>query len=133
MAWWNAGVRTLDYVILYVEDLDTSVGFYSELLGLAVTTRSPTYAEFRLSNVKLGLFDRAHLPELIGRQPERGGAAAELVFLVGDVDAEVERLRAAGVAILAGPVDRAWGHRTVHVADPDGHVVELAQEIPRRT
>jgi lactoylglutathione lyase len=124
-------VNTLDYVILYVEDLDASVAFYRTLLGLPVSTRSDTYAEFRLSNVKLGLFDRAHLPELIGRQPGRGGTATELLFLVEDVDAEAERLRAAGAAILSGPVDRAWGHRTVHVADPDGHVVELAQEIPR--
>jgi lactoylglutathione lyase len=36
------------------------------------------------------------------------------------------------VAILKGPVDRAWGHRTLHLEDPDGFVVELAQEIPRR-
>jgi lactoylglutathione lyase len=54
------------------------------------------------------------------------------VFLVGDVDAEAERLRGAGVAIRKGPVDRAWGHRTVHLEDPDGFVVELAEEIPRQ-
>ena len=55
-----------------------------------------------------------------------------MVFLVGDVDAEAERLRAAGATILNGPVDRAWGHRTLHVEDPDGFVVELAEEIPRQ-
>jgi lactoylglutathione lyase len=32
---------------------------------------------------------------------------------------------------LAPPTDRPWGHRTLHVADPDGFVVEFAQEIPR--
>ena len=51
---------------------------------------------------------------------------------MGDVDAEAERLEAAGVGILRGPVDRAWGHRTLHLQDPDGFVVELAQEIPRQ-
>jgi lactoylglutathione lyase len=56
-----------------------------------------------------------------------------VVFLVGDVDAEAERLRAAGATILKGPVDRAWGHRTLHLADPDGFVVELAEEIPRQS
>ena len=35
------------------------------------------------------------------------------------------------VAVLRGPTDRPWGHRTLHLADPDGFVVELAQEIPR--
>ena len=36
-----------------------------------------------------------------------------------------------GIRILSGPVDRPWGHRTLHLLDPDGFVVELAQEIPR--
>lgn len=124
-------VRSLDYVILYVEDLDTSIGFYQALLRRPASTRRETYAEFRLSNLKLGLFDRAHLPELIGREGSAGGPASEILFLVEDVEAEAERLRAAGAEILSGPVDRPWGHRTLHVADPDGHVVELAQEIPR--
>jgi lactoylglutathione lyase len=60
------------------------------------------------------------------------GPAAEIVFLVDDVDAETRRLAALDVTVLSGPADRPWGHRTVHVADPDGFVVELAQEVPRR-
>jgi lactoylglutathione lyase len=55
-----------------------------------------------------------------------------VVLLVEDVDAEAARLRSAGATILSGPVDRVWGHRTLHLEDPDGFVVELAQEIPRR-
>ena len=124
-------MRAIDYVILYVGDLDASVRFYRDVLGLPFSDRMETYAEFRLANLKLGLYDRAHLPELIGREgSETRAPASEIVFLVEDVDAEGERLGAAGVEILSGPVDRPWGHRTLHVADPDGHVVEIAQEIP---
>jgi len=47
------------------------------------------------------------------------------------VDAEAERLGQAGVELLSRPADRAWGHHTLHLLDPDAHVVELAQEIPR--
>ena len=63
-----------------------------------------------------------------------GGArqAAEVVFVVDDVDARAQRLAAGGARVLSGPADRPWGHRTLHLADPDGFVVELAQEIPRR-
>ena len=35
-------------------------------------------------------------------------------------------------ALRQAPLDRPWGHRTVHVEDPDGFVVELAVEIPRQ-
>ena len=33
--------------------------------------------------------------------------------------------------ILSGPVDRPWGQRTLHVADPDGNVVEFAKELEK--
>ena len=51
--------------------------------------------------------------------------------MVGDVDATAAVLRGRGVPLLSEPTDRPWGHRTLHVADPDGFVVEFAQEIPR--
>ncbi|HEX2024948.1 MAG TPA: VOC family protein [Actinomycetota bacterium] len=120
---------SLDYVILYVDDLDRSLAFYRDLLGVVGTRRSDTYAELVLSNCRLGFLDRRAAPELLGR--ETLGSGAELLFLVESVDQEMDRLVRAGVRILTGPVDRPWGHRTVHLEDPDGHVVELAEEIPR--
>jgi lactoylglutathione lyase len=122
-------VASLDYAILYVDDLGRSLTFYRLLLGVVGTRRSETYAELMLENCRLGFYLRKAVPDLVGRSSE--GSGAELLFLVEDVDGEADRLRAAGVRILAGPVDRPWGHRTVHVEDPDGHVVELAREIPR--
>ena len=121
----------IGYVILYVDDLDRSVAFYRDLLGLPFKFAQAGYAEFATEGTRLALYERARLPELIGRAAARGEPAMETVFLVPDVDAEAERLRQAGVEVLSGPIDRAWGHRTLHLLDPDAHVVELAQEIPR--
>lgn len=126
--------RRIDYVILYVEDLERSIQFYRDAIGLEFKLHGDAYAEFATEGTKFALFERSKLPELIGSaaEAERSeGPAGEVLILVDDVDGEAERLRAAGVEPLTGPVDRAWGHRTLHVADPDGHVVELAQEIPR--
>jgi lactoylglutathione lyase len=50
--------------------------------------------------------------------------SAEVAFVVDDVDAYAKRLAALGTRVLSGPADRAWGHRTLHVADPDGTVVD---------
>jgi lactoylglutathione lyase len=61
----------------------------------------------------------------------RFGQAGEIVLAVADVDAVAVALRGRGIALLSEPADRPWGHRTVHIADPDGSVVEFAQEIPR--
>lgn len=125
-------MRRVDYVILYVRDLDESIGFYRDLLGLPLKLRDVEYAEFATEGTRLGLYPRSRLPQLIGMEGRDPGPGGEILFLVDDVDAWAGRLREAGVRVLTGPVDRPWGHRTVHLQDPDGHVVELAQEIPRR-
>ncbi|MDP8956026.1 MAG: VOC family protein [Actinomycetota bacterium] len=123
----------VDYIILYVRDLDASIAFYRDVVGLPFKFRQSTYAEFVTEGTKFGLFEASAVPALIGRPVSEGGPTGEVAFVVDDVDAEAERLAAAGVRILSHPTDRPWGHRTLHVLDPDDHVVEFAQEIPRES
>jgi lactoylglutathione lyase len=121
------------YVILFVGDLERSLAFYRDVIGLQFKLEGDGYVELATEGTRFGLYDRNRLGELTGQGAEApGGPGGEVVFLVEDVDAEAERLGAAGATILKGPLDRAWGHRTLHVADPDGFVVELAEEIPRQ-
>ncbi|MFF0264678.1 VOC family protein [Kribbella sp. NPDC004536] len=120
----------IGYVILYVSELDVSVGFYRDVVGLAYKFTDAGYAEFRAGGVRFGLYERRRAEWLVGRAVAPG-AGGEVVVMVPDVDAVYARLRGAGVDVLSGPADRPWGHRTVHVADPDGFVVEFAAEIPR--
>lgn len=120
----------VDYVIHYVESLQRSVAFYRDVIGLQVRIEGDGYVEFAMDNTKFALFDQSQLPTLIGRD---GGSApcGEIGFLVDDVDSEAERLRALGAEILTGPVDRPWHERTLHVADPDGNIIEFAQKLPK--
>jgi lactoylglutathione lyase len=123
----------LGYVILFVRDLERSVAFYRDVIGLPFKLQGDGYVEFATQGARFGLYDRNRLGELTGQGTgPPGHPGGEVVFLVEDVDAEAERLREAGVTILRGPLDRAWGHRTLHLEDPDGFVVELAGEIPRQ-
>lgn len=125
-------MRAVGYVILFATDLDASIRFYRDVVGLPLKISEHGYAEFATEGgTKFALFERARAREMFGREA-KPGPAGEIVLLTDDADAEAERLRAAGVRILAGPTDRLWGHRTVHVADPDGFVVEFAQEIERQ-
>ncbi|HEY3210925.1 MAG TPA: VOC family protein [Actinomycetota bacterium] len=119
----------VDYVILYVRDLERSISYYRDVIGLPFKFSESGYAEFATDGTKFALFERARLPQLIGREGTEGEATMEVAFLVEDVDREANRLRQAGVTGLSGPVDRPWGQRTFHLLDPDGHVVELAQEL----
>lgn len=121
-------MRRVDYVIHYVESLERSVTFYRDVIGLKVRIEGDGYVEFEMPNTKFSLFERSKLFELIGRE---GGTApcGEIGFLVDDVDEEATRLRGLGVEILSGPVDRPWRERTLHIADPDGNVIEFAQKL----
>jgi lactoylglutathione lyase len=120
----------IGYVILYVGELERSVGFYRDVVGFAYKFTDAGYAEFDAGGVRFALYERRRAEWLTGREVTPG-AGGEVVVMVDGVDAYAERLAAAGVQLLSGPADRPWGHRTVHVADPDGFVVEFAEEIPR--
>ncbi len=48
-----------------------------------------------------------------------------LAFVVPDVDAEHDRLVAAGVPMLTPPETEPWGERYLQVMDPSGVVIQL--------
>ena len=56
-------------------------------------------------------------------------AGSRMVFTIGvdDVDATCEVLKARGVELLNGPMDRPWGIRTASFRDPGGHIWEIAK------
>jgi lactoylglutathione lyase len=124
-------VDRIGYVIVYVSDLDASIAFYRDVVGLPYRFTDAGYAEFGTEGTRFALYERRRAEWLTGRTVTPG-PAAEVVVLVDDVDAQASRLAALGATVLSGPADRPWGHRTVHIADPDGFVVELAQQIPRQ-
>ncbi|MFN2497259.1 MAG: VOC family protein, partial [Pseudonocardiaceae bacterium] len=48
-----------------------------------------------------------------------------LAFVVDDLDGELARLRAEGVAITMPLTDEEWGERAFQVRDPNGVIVQL--------
>ena len=96
------------YVILFVGDLERSVAFYRDVIGLPFKLQGDGYVEFATAGCRFGLYDRDRLRDLTGQGADAPGhPGGEVVFLVEDVDAEAERLREAGATILRGPLDRA--------------------------
>lgn len=123
----------LGYAILFVSDLERAVAFYRDVIGLPLRFAAEAYAEFAVEGAKFALFPRCELPSLIGIAAPSDPVPwpqGEIAFFVEDVDADHARLQAAGVRVLAPPTDRPWGERTLHVADPDGNVIELTRAKP---
>lgn len=123
-----------DYVVLIVDDLDRALRFYNEVLGLKLGHRSGDYAQLDTGATRLALYTRSAMATTLGMSLEAPRPAApgfEIGFKVADVDAAVNELIARGVSSVVPPTDRFWGQRTAYVRDPDGHLIELAQELRR--
>jgi catechol 2,3-dioxygenase-like lactoylglutathione lyase family enzyme len=112
-----------------VDDVDQAMAFYTKHFGFEPGhNASPAFAEVNKGNLRLllaGPESSAGRPMPDGRKPEPGGWN-RIHFVVDDIGAEVERLRAAGLSfrndIVSGP-----GGRQILVDDPSGNPIEIFQ------
>jgi catechol 2,3-dioxygenase-like lactoylglutathione lyase family enzyme len=123
---WPAGI---DAITLFVEDLEATKRFYSEVFGLPFHFQDENSAVFDFGNTLINLLKATEAPELIGPAAVAGpeaGSRFQFTIGVDDVDAMCAELTARGVTLLNGPVDRPWGIRTASFQDPAGHIWEIA-------
>lgn len=124
-----------DYVILIVEDLDRTLLFYTEVLGLRLGHRSGDYAQLDTGTTRLSFYTRKAMASTLGiplRPPAEDAPGFEIGFKVDDVDAAYSTLLERGAMPATPPTTRPWGQRTAYVRDPDGHLIELAQDLGRK-
>lgn len=116
-----------------VDDVDTAVDFYTTHFGFQVlSSAAPAFADVQRGNLRLllsGPASSAGRPMPDGARPGPGGWN-RIHFVCDDLDAEIVRLQAAGVAfrndVVTGP-----GGRQVLVQDPAGNLIELFQPARR--
>lgn len=117
-------------ITLGVEDLERSVEFYRDGLGLPRLDSPPTVAFFTLNGSWLGLYGRESLAEDANVSPEgsgfRGVALAHNLGSESEVDALMEQAIAAGATLVKAPQKVFWGGYSGYFADPDGHLWEIA-------
>jgi catechol 2,3-dioxygenase-like lactoylglutathione lyase family enzyme len=126
--------KSIDAITLFVEDLEGSKLFYQKVFGLSVSFEDDSSAVFKFENNLINLLKIPAARDLI--EPgivasHAAGSRFQLTIPVDDVDAACAELRARGVTLLNGPMDRVWGVRTASFTDPSGHIWEFAQRLPR--
>jgi catechol 2,3-dioxygenase-like lactoylglutathione lyase family enzyme len=112
-----------------VDDVQDSIDFYTKHLGFEVRmSAAPAFADVARGNLRLllsGPTSSAGRPMPDGVKPGPGGWN-RMHFIVDDIDAEVTRLREAGLSfrndIVSGP-----GGQQILLEDPSGNVIELFQ------
>jgi catechol 2,3-dioxygenase-like lactoylglutathione lyase family enzyme len=117
-------------ITLGVSDLQRSLRFYRDGLGLPVGDQFPDAVFFRLGGVRLGLYPRALLARDANVSPHGGGFSgvtlAHNVRSREDVQRVFDEAAAAGATIVQPPRVADWGGYSGYFADPDGHLWEVA-------
>jgi len=117
-------------VLLRPTDIDRSLRFYEQTIGLAI------YREWGTGPARgVVFFLGGGLLEISGTSSEPPSPAISLVLQVRNVAATHQRLTKQSVAVDAEPERKPWGLIEMTVRDPDGLpliIVEVPPEHPRR-
>jgi catechol 2,3-dioxygenase-like lactoylglutathione lyase family enzyme len=120
-----AGVRYL------VDDVQAAVDFYTTHLGFTVnTSAAPAFADVVRGPLRVLLSGPTSSGARATPEDARSAGRNRIHLVVEDLDAEIARLRAAGLPfrsdLVSGP-----GGRQILLADPAGNLVELFQPAGR--
>lgn len=111
---------------VHVKDLDKSVKFYEEIVGLPVARR---FSGGHGDIVFMG--DGETTLELMGGGAGAQGQEISIGFSVDDLDAFIAELAEKGIPIHSGPISPVPGIRFLFVQDPDGLLVQLVEQKGR--
>jgi catechol 2,3-dioxygenase-like lactoylglutathione lyase family enzyme len=118
-----------------VNDVDETIAFFTQHLGFRVEMHpAPAFAILARGALRLMLSapvgpggGAQAMPD--GRKPEPGGWN-RIQLQVSDIDAEVARLRAAGVGFRSDVITGV-GARQILLDDPSGNPVELFEPLQK--
>ena len=116
----------IDHIVLVVRDIDTSLAFYREVLGMTPREERPGKWSLDFGGGKISVQKAGKEPKIAANCTP--GSANFCLLTGGDIDAFAQDLRDRGIELLTGPSvkDGAAGPiNSVHFRDPDGNLVEV--------
>ncbi len=124
-------IDRLDHVVLTARDLTATCNFYQQVLGMRLDGFGGGRLALLYGDQKINLHQAGAEFEPKADHPTPGGL--DLCFTTRTPIAEViAHLRATGVTILEGPVERTGARArllSVYFRDPDGNLIEVSNEI----
>jgi predicted enzyme related to lactoylglutathione lyase len=110
------GVKT---ILHPVSDLERAKPVYAALLGLEPQSDAPYYVGFEAAGQQIGLVP--------GGGPQ-GMTSPVAYWHVGDIEAKLAEVTAAGATVKEPPRDVGAGRLVATFTDPDGNVLGLLQD-----
>ena len=113
-------------VCLLVDDFDKSFSFYKNTLGLEVNSQEGKFANFKLGETELAIFEKGSADAMFNKEHILNGAGSIVRFQVDDVAKTCEELKSKGVDIFEGPKKTEWGQTVAYFKDPDKNIWEVS-------
>jgi lactoylglutathione lyase len=125
-------VKKLLHTRMRVSDMDQTINFYTNVLGLEVLERKVSPRGSHLAFLKVP--NSEELIELCSF-PSSGPVTVQedlvhLAFQVESLDETIASLNAEGVKVTDGPTQTSSGSRFIFIDAPDGYEVELIERPP---
>ena len=123
-------LRALAGVILWTEAsrFPAMLEFYRDTLALTPRSVRDDFASFNWGSPELDAIRLNIVAHSEVRGPSRDPLRVMLNFLVDDIDATYDQLRALGVRFLRPPTEEHFGGRIATFQDPDGNLLQLLEQ-----
>ena len=122
-------VKKLLHTRMRVSDMEQTIAFYTNVLGLEVLERKVSPRGSHLAFLKVP--NSEELIELTSFPPSGPVRVQEdlihLAFQVESLDDTIASLNAKGVKVTDGPTQTSSGSRFIFIDAPDGYEVELIE------
>ena len=128
-------VKKLLHTRMRVSDMDQTINFYTNVLGLEILERKVSPRGSHLAFLKVP--NSEELIELTCFPPSGPVIVQEdlvhLAFQVESLDETLVSLNSMGVKVTDGPTQTSSGSRFIFIDAPDGYEVELIERPPGKT
>jgi predicted enzyme related to lactoylglutathione lyase len=120
-------IGSVNGVIIWTENLDRLIEFYTEKMGLNPHSIRPNFVNFEWDSMRFS----------IGSHAEVKGQTVEpyrimINFDVADIQTAYQTLKDHGVEFIRPPEQEHWGGWVATLLDPDGNMLQLLQQPSRR-
>lgn len=113
-------VKSIQSVLIFVSDMNRSVTFYRDVLGLNVLSTNPAITEFEMGGITFGL-------QYMPAEARSTGMAVTIDFAVDDIEAMIQKLEGKGVSFVAKELDQPF-NKLAKFQDPDGNLLGFIEQ-----
>jgi catechol 2,3-dioxygenase-like lactoylglutathione lyase family enzyme len=123
-------ITTIDHLVLNVRDAEVTAAWYQRVLGMRREVSADGHISLHFGKQKINVRPIATSKvEWFTADHENAGSDDICFITTSPPDTTLVHLRACGVAIELGPVEREGaqgGMTSIYCRDPDGSLIEIA-------